>query len=163
MPARDNTKSQREKSFPTKRHASKMDERIGERIRARRTALGMSQTDLGKEIRLTFQQIQKYERGINRVSATTLLDIAAALRVNIGFFYDGLTDPSAANTDDPEDTSDADRLPGANTSHLERLSQRQDLLTLFRSIRNPRYRRHLIELAHILAEAESRHQNRAMA
>lgn len=86
MPARDNTKSQREKSFPTKRHASKMDERIGERIRARRTALGMSQTDLGKEIRLTFQQIQKYERGINRVSATTLLDIAAALRVNIGFF-----------------------------------------------------------------------------
>ena len=67
----------RKKSNP--RTAGPVDKSIGGRIRARRLALGMSQEALAAEIGLTFQQVQKYEKGLNRVAAATLLDIARAL------------------------------------------------------------------------------------
>lgn len=65
------------------RKASAVDVTIGERIRARRLELGMSQSALAEELGITFQQIQKYERGVNRVAAATLLDICTALDVEI--------------------------------------------------------------------------------
>ncbi|NHO31525.1 helix-turn-helix domain-containing protein [Acetobacter fallax] len=67
-----------------------LDVHVGARIRLRRTMLGMSQEKLGEAIGLTFQQIQKYERGTNRVSASRLYDIARVLDVPIGFFYDDM-------------------------------------------------------------------------
>ena len=67
----------RKKSNP--RTAGPVDKTIGARIRARRLALGMSQEALASEIGITFQQVQKYEKGQNRVAAATLLDIARAL------------------------------------------------------------------------------------
>lgn len=67
-----------------------LDSHVGARIRLRRTMLGMSQEKLGEAIGLTFQQIQKYERGTNRVSASRLFDIARVLDVPIGFFYDDM-------------------------------------------------------------------------
>ncbi|NHN83469.1 helix-turn-helix domain-containing protein [Acetobacter musti] len=75
---------------------SDLDSHVGARIRLRRTMLGMSQEKLGEAIGLTFQQIQKYERGANRVSASRLFDIAKVLDVPIGFFYDDMPlDPAA--------------------------------------------------------------------
>src|SRR5262252_2514093 len=65
------------------------DIRFGHRMRERRMMLGMSQTELGAALDVTFQQIQKYERGINRVSAGTLQKLAATLRVPIAYFFDG--------------------------------------------------------------------------
>jgi len=65
------------------RKASAVDVTIGERIRARRLELGLSQTALADELGITFQQVQKYERGVNRVSAATLLDICTVLEVEI--------------------------------------------------------------------------------
>ncbi|HYD98697.1 MAG TPA: helix-turn-helix transcriptional regulator [Alphaproteobacteria bacterium] len=65
-----------------------LDRHIGGRIRLRRTLLGMSQTALGNAIGLTFQQIQKYERGNNRVAASTLYVIAEVLDVPLSFFFD---------------------------------------------------------------------------
>ena len=76
--------------LPPNAHAEKPDALIGERIRAWRGRMGVSQARLGEAIGLTFQQIGKYERGLNRVSAHTLLDIAAALGVDVGRFYDTL-------------------------------------------------------------------------
>jgi transcriptional regulator with XRE-family HTH domain len=73
----------------SKRGPAPADVRIGDRIRARRTMLGMSQTELGAAVDLTFQQIQKYERGINRVSASTMERLAGALGVPITYFFDG--------------------------------------------------------------------------
>src|SRR5262245_47853660 len=70
------------------------DIRFGHRMRERRMMLGMSQTELGAALGVTFQQIQKYERGINRVSAGTLQKLAATLRVPITYFFDG---PPAEN------------------------------------------------------------------
>lgn len=71
------------KDKPDPRAASGVDRQIGARVRARRLDIGMSQEQLGQTIGVTFQQIQKYERGVNRVSASTLLDIANALNLRI--------------------------------------------------------------------------------
>ena len=66
-----------------------IDVHVGSRVRLRRTLLGMSQEKLGEAIGLTFQQVQKYEKGTNRVSASRLQQIATLLGVEVGFFYEG--------------------------------------------------------------------------
>lgn len=70
-----------------------VDVHVGRRVRLRRRALGVSQSTLAEQIGLTFQQIQKYERGSNRISVSKLYRIAEALSAPIGFFFDGLPDP----------------------------------------------------------------------
>ncbi|MFT9257768.1 MAG: helix-turn-helix domain-containing protein [Acetobacter sp.] len=71
-------------------HASVIDAHVGKRIRLRRTLLGLSQEKLGEALGVTFQQIQKYERGANRVGASRLYDIATVLDVPISFFFDDM-------------------------------------------------------------------------
>ena len=81
-------------------HAETIDAHVGKRIRLRRTLLGLSQEKLGEALGVTFQQIQKYERGTNRVGASRLYDIATALDVPISFFFDDMLSsakPSALN------------------------------------------------------------------
>jgi len=73
----------------SKRGPSPAAIRFGDRLRTRRMMLGMSQTELGAALNVTFQQIQKYERGINSVSASGLEKLAATLRVHIGYFFRG--------------------------------------------------------------------------
>lgn len=68
--------------------AGPFDIHLGQRIRLRRTLMGLSQEKLGEALGLTFQQVQKYERGANRVSASRLRDLARVMNVPIGFFYD---------------------------------------------------------------------------
>lgn len=67
-----------------------IDVHVGSRIRLRRTLMGMSQERLGEAIGLTFQQVQKYERGVNRVGASRLYDLSRVLDVPISFFYDDM-------------------------------------------------------------------------
>jgi transcriptional regulator with XRE-family HTH domain len=78
---------------PEPRH---VDKHVGERVRRQRKTLGVSQTALADQLGLTFQQVQKYERGFNRVSASRLWDIADALGVPIPYFFEGLT-PAAGH------------------------------------------------------------------
>ena len=66
-----------------------IDFQVGARLRTRRKQLGMTQSHLGEALGITFQQIQKYERGANRVSASTLYEIATILEVDIGYFFEG--------------------------------------------------------------------------
>ena len=73
------------------------DVEVGQRIRARRMAKGMSQTDLGDLLGVTFQQVQKYEKGVNRVGAGRLVRVADALDVPVSFFF-GATDVGSADT-----------------------------------------------------------------
>lgn len=75
-------------------HAETIDAHVGKRIRLRRTLLGLSQEKLGEALGVTFQQIQKYERGTNRVGASRLYDIATALDVPISFFFDDMLSPA---------------------------------------------------------------------
>src|SRR5262245_52045921 len=65
---------------------------VGGRIRMRRRSMGVSQQKLADDLDLTFQQVQKYERGVNRVSASKLYEIAKSLKTPISFFFDGLSD-----------------------------------------------------------------------
>lgn len=73
-----------------------VDAHVGKRIRHRRWMVGMTQQQLADKVGIKFQQIQKYETGMNRVSASRLWDIADALGVGINFFFDGLEDAGAS-------------------------------------------------------------------
>ena len=77
-------------------HPSPIDVHVGTRIRLRRTLLGMSQERLGDTLGLTFQQVQKYERGVNRVGASRLFDLSRVLDVPISFFFDDMPESLAA-------------------------------------------------------------------
>ena len=70
--------------------AHPVDEQVGKRLRQRRWLVGMTQQQLAEHVGIKFQQIQKYETGANRVSASRLWDIASTLDVSINFFFDGL-------------------------------------------------------------------------
>jgi transcriptional regulator with XRE-family HTH domain len=71
-------------------HPNPVDVHVGSRVRLRRTLLGMSQEKLGKAVSLTFQQIQKYERGANRIGSSRLYQLATILDVPVSFFFDGV-------------------------------------------------------------------------
>lgn len=75
-----------------------VDVHVGKRIRHRRWLVGMTQQQLAEQVGIKFQQIQKYETGANRVSASRLWDIAAALDVQISFFFDGIQSEETAGT-----------------------------------------------------------------
>ncbi|MBC8158615.1 MAG: helix-turn-helix transcriptional regulator, partial [Alphaproteobacteria bacterium] len=69
-----------------------MDIHVGSRVRLRRTLLGMSQEKLGEAVNLTFQQIQKYERGANRIGASRMFELSRVLDVPVSFFYDDMAE-----------------------------------------------------------------------
>ena len=70
------------------------DKHVGSRVRMRRLMLGVSQTKLADALGLTFQQVQKYEKGVNRISASKLQHISNLLQVPIPFFFEGLSGPN---------------------------------------------------------------------
>ena len=73
-----------------RRGANKVDRHIGLRLRSRRLALQMTQTELAVALGVTFQQVQKYEKGSNRISASTLKELAGTLKVPLAYFFEGL-------------------------------------------------------------------------
>ena len=75
-----------------------VDNYVGGRIRARRVELGLSQTAVAGQLGLTFQQVQKYERGYNRVSASRLYDLTKVLSVDISYFFEGFCDDDIPDT-----------------------------------------------------------------
>lgn len=75
-----------------------VDKYVGGRIRARRVELGLSQTAVADQLGLTFQQVQKYERGYNRVSASRLYDLTKILGVDIAYFFEGFRDDDIPET-----------------------------------------------------------------
>src|SRR3954464_2505831 len=84
----------------TERHPNPVDLHVGARIRMRRKILGISQEKLAEDLGLTFQQVQKYERGANRVSASKLYEIARSLKTPVVYFFDGLNDPTVSTPKD---------------------------------------------------------------
>jgi transcriptional regulator with XRE-family HTH domain len=94
-----------------------IDNHVGARMRLRRTLMGMSQERLGEALGLTFQQVQKYERGVNRVSASRLYDLARVLDVPISFFFDDLPAAVAARVG---------RLPGFSPQRAVGFAEQQE-------------------------------------
>src|SRR5918911_3890216 len=95
MSPRPSKRSDREQSA-TKKAPNPIDRHVGSRVRMRRMLIGMSQEKLGEALGLTFQQVQKYEKGTNRIGASRLHRITNVLDVPIDFFYEGAPHGSAA-------------------------------------------------------------------
>jgi transcriptional regulator with XRE-family HTH domain len=75
---------------------NELDQRVGERLRGRRLKMGLSQTELGAVAGISFQQVQKYERGTNRISASRMIQFAEKLRVSAAYFVEGIEGESKA-------------------------------------------------------------------
>lgn len=127
------------------RSPNPVDLHVGARIRMRRRLQGVSQEKLAEALGLTFQQVQKYERGANRVSASKLYEIAAMLKAPIGYFFDGLADPAADIGEDELQPSD-ERLVHAFLMTSEGL----ELARCFTQVPRGRVRRRLLELIRAL-------------
>jgi len=95
-----------------------IDRHIGSRVRARRVMLGMSQEKLAEALGLTFQQIQKYEKGVNRIGASRLLQMAGILDVSIEFFFEGA--PGLPNVGLTGDSVMAEFLTSPDSDRLVR-------------------------------------------
>jgi transcriptional regulator with XRE-family HTH domain len=133
---------------------SPIDVHVGSRIRLRRTLLGMSQERLGDALGLTFQQVQKYERGVNRVGASRLFDLSRVLDVSISFFFDDLPD-SLAGPNVP-----ARRNPGLHDMQDpfgdDTMSRREtlELVRAYYRIGDPAMRKKLFELIKSMGPGE---------
>ncbi len=125
------------------------DKHVGNRIRTRRLMLNMSQNKLARTIGVTFQQVQKYEKGSNRVGASRLLHIASALQVPIDFFFQGLPPPDGASGRKDDESYDA------YVSDFCASSDGRSLAGAFMQIRSPKLRRCIVGLIQeIAAEAK---------
>jgi len=129
------------------RRPSPIDLHVGERVRLRRRLLGVAQDQLADDLGLTFQQVQKYERGENRISASKLYQIATLLKTDIGFFFDGLPDPVEAAGPDG-----AGREADRTVQTFLHTSEGLQLATLFPRIGPSRVRRQLVDLVRVMAE-----------
>jgi transcriptional regulator with XRE-family HTH domain len=85
------------------RQTNVVDAHIGQRVKFRRISLGLSQEELSAQLGLSFQQVQKYESGANRISASRLLDLGGALKCSFAFFFEGLPDLQKAAEANPYD------------------------------------------------------------
>ena len=121
-----------------------VDEYVGKRVRQRRWMVGLSQQQLGEAVGIKFQQIQKYETGMNRVSASRLWDIAAVLDVPVTFFFDGY-DGASLNIDSAQAKASGQ---GDFLADKEAL----DLVRSYYAIPKNQ-RRKLFDLARVLSEA----------
>lgn len=104
------------------RTAQAVDAEVGARVRDRRIAIGLSQTDLGEKIGTTFQQVQKYERGVNRISCSRLVAIADALETPAAHFLEGLAADHAAPQQHPLPSRFIQALPNLSGRALSAIT-----------------------------------------
>ena len=116
-----------------------VDIHVGKRVRHRRWMVGMTQQQLAEQVGIKFQQIQKYETGMNRVSASRLWDMASALSVPVSFFFEGLENHA--------DETVSDAIPGDILADKEAL----ELVRSYYAIPENQ-RRRLFELARVLSD-----------
>lgn len=117
--------------------ASEIDRMVGSRIRARREALGMSQGRLGQALGVTFSQVQKYEKGSNRIGAGRLFQVATLLGVPVQYFFEGIgTDAAAPLGDGHASAAEVERLKDA-FNRIGDPQAREALLSLAASMVSP--------------------------
>ena len=127
-----------------------VDVYVGRRLRLKRTIMGMSQEALGKAIGVTFQQIQKYERGINRMGASRLYHFAKLLGVQVSYFFEGYGDGDPME----EVTAYGVAEPEMVAFDHENVSSREtmDIMRAYYKIKNPAVRKRIADLVKAVAE-----------
>jgi len=123
-----------------KKAPNPIDKHVGSRVRMRRMMVGMSQEKLGDALGLTFQQVQKYEKGTNRIGASRLQQISIILQVPVSFFFEGAPAPPGRPDGFAED---------ASPEYLQATLSTSDGLALikaFAQVKNPKLRRRIVDL-----------------
>ena len=134
-----------------KKGPNPVDVHVGSRVRLRRMLVGLSQEKLGDSMGLTFQQIQKYEKGVNRIGASRLFKLSQVLDVPVQFFFDGM--PAIEDGGGPE------FVDGQSESYLYEFLNTRDGLELnraFMKVSNPEVRRAIIDLVRALGRGKGR-------
>jgi transcriptional regulator with XRE-family HTH domain len=130
----------------TKKTPNPTDKHVGSRVRMRRMMLGMSQEKLGDALHLTFQQIQKYEKGTNRIGASRLQQIAHCLQVPVSFFFEGAPVQSL--------NGGAENGSAPSPAYVSEFLATSDGLALTKSfmrINDPKLRRRIVDLVSQIA------------
>ena len=128
-----------------KKQANPIDAQVGNRVRIRRMLIGMSQEKLGDLLGLTFQQVQKYEKGVNRIGAGRLYEIARILGVPIEFFYEGVAGGASG-------FAEAESAP---LMEFVSSGEGMQLSLAFMKIKDPKVRKRMLDLVKSLAEEET--------
>lgn len=134
----------------TKKSPNPIDRHVGSRIRMRRMMISMSQEKLGEKLGITFQQIQKYEKGTNRVGASRLQQIATVLGVPVSFFFEGAPVP---------DSSASGFSDSANPAYVSDFLATSDGLALtkaFMKIKDSKVRRRIVDLVEAMVAEETK-------
>ena len=126
-----------------------IDRIVGQRVRWRRRELKLTQEQLGEKLGLTFQQLQKYEKGINRVSAGRLFELADVLSVPIGYFYEGVEEMLSSVPLTVSETDHPPELPVFDQNAM-------DLLIAFQKITDQDLRQSLLDAVRAAGEASQR-------
>ena len=124
---------------------------VGKRVRLRRTLLGLSQEQLGDALNLTFQQVQRYERGTNRISASRLWDISQILDTSISYFFEDMSPQTKLGS--PRKVNREEQKLLEDDFERDPISRREtlELVRTYYSISEPNVRKRLAELIKIVA------------
>ncbi len=135
-----------------------IDVHVGARLRARRTLLGLSQTALGDAIGISFQQLQKYEAGSNRISASRLYELSKNLDVDIGYFFDEMDQATKSESPARLSQQKSKRSPRKPPKSEDPLHKRETLefVRAYYRITDPKIRGHVRKLIQTTASASSR-------
>lgn len=125
-----------------------IDVHVGSRVRLRRMLIGMSQERLGESLNLTFQQVQKYEKGQNRIGSSRLYVIASVLNVPVQFFFDDMPPGAPVGFSSDEDQAEGD----AGVMGFVSSSEGLQLNTAFSQIEDVETRRRIVDLVKALAK-----------
>ena len=128
-------KTQRKRPHP-------IDVHVGAKVREKRILAGLTQAKLGEPLDLSFQQVQKYEKGINRIGASRLFEIARVLNVSLAELFEGLEVPTG------------EALPDSTEEGLPLKRESMDMMSSYRGIKNKTIRKHLSALAKAVKEGE---------
>ena len=132
-----------------KKSPNPTDKHVGSRVRMRRMMLNMSQEKLGDALGLTFQQVQKYEKGTNRIGASRLQQISQILQVPVSFFFEGAPEPAApfsGMSEAPSPTYASDFLATSDGLAIAKA---------FTRIKDPKLRRRIVDLVEQIADDKS--------
>ena len=135
--------------------ADSIDAHIGSRVRLRRMMVSVSQEQLGEALGVTFQQVQKYEKGLNRIGAGRLYRISQILKTEIGYFYEGLPVLNGAAALNGLQVSIEADAETAALMHFLSTSEGNSLTRAFTRIDDSATRRRLVELVRTIADANS--------
>lgn len=140
--------------------ADPVDIHVGRRLRQRRALLGLSQDKLGRAVGLTFQQIQKYERGANRIGASRLLQLSRALAVPIAYFFEdapGTPARGGRKADAKLKASPHTGLPAEDAAGRDPFTRREtlELVRAYYAIASPLVRKRVLDLVRSLGKADA--------